>query len=261
MALTEEQEILQRTAREFVQSRSPLSRLRALRDADAADGFSRELWAEMARLGWLGIVVPEQYGGAGLGWTELMVVLEELGRGLVPEPMMGTVLLGATTLLLGGSEAQRSAHLPAVVAGEQCLALAYQEPASRYAHQHVETRAERSGGGWTLGGQKVHVLDGQCADWFIVSARTAGAPRDAAGVSLFLVPRDARGLGIERQQREIRRRDLRRQHRAYRLGVVARGQQCRSRRVDTGRNTSRQVDFVRSLQTRTVSVRGQRPRE
>ena len=201
MALTEEQEILQRTAREFVQSRSPLSRLRALRDADTADGFSRELWAEMARLGWLGIVVPEQYGGAGLGWTDLMVVLEELGRGLVPEPMMGTVLLGATTLLLGGSEAQRSAHLPAVVAGEQCLALAYQEPASRYAHEHVETRAERSGGGWTLGGQKVHVLDGQCADWFIVSARTAGAPRDAAGVSLFLVPRDARGLGIERQHR------------------------------------------------------------
>ena len=201
MALTEEQEALQRTAREFVQSRSPLSRLRAVRDADTADGFSRELWAEMARLGWLGIVVPEQYGGAGLGWTELMVVLEELGRGLVPEPMMGTVLLGATTLLLGGSEAQRSAHLPAVVAGEQCLALAYQEPASRYAHQHVETRAERSGGGWMLGGQKVHVLDGQCADWFIVSARTAGAPRDAAGVSLFLVPRDARGLGIERQHR------------------------------------------------------------
>jgi acyl-CoA dehydrogenase len=201
MALTEEQEILQRTAREFVQSRSPLSRLRALRDADTADGFSRELWAEMARLGWLGIVVPEQYGGAGLGWTDLMVVLEELGRGLVPEPMMGTVLLGATTLLLGGSEAQRSAHLPAVVAGEQCLALAYQEPASRYAHERVETRAERSGGGWTLGGQKVHVLDGQCADWFIVSARTAGAPRDAAGVSLFLVPRDARGLGIERQHR------------------------------------------------------------
>jgi alkylation response protein AidB-like acyl-CoA dehydrogenase len=201
MALTEEQEILQRTAREFVQSRSPLSRLRALRDADTADGFSRELWTEMARLGWLGIVVPEQYGGAGLGWTDLMVVLEELGRGLVPEPMMGTVLLGATTLLLGGSEAQRSAHLPAVVAGEECLALAYQEPASRYAHQHVETRAERSGGGWTLGGQKVHVLDGQCADWFIVSARTAGAPRDAAGVSLFLVPRDARGLGIERQHR------------------------------------------------------------
>ena len=180
-----------------MQRRSPLSRLRALRDADAADGFSRELWDEMARLGWLGIVVPEQYGGAGLGWTDLMVVLEELGRGLVPEPMMGTVLLGATTLLLGGSEAQRSAHLPAVVAGEQCLALAYQEPASRYAHQHVETRAERSGDGWTLGGQKVHVLDGQCADWFIVSARTAA--RATRQVSRFSWCRGMPALGIERQ--------------------------------------------------------------
>jgi alkylation response protein AidB-like acyl-CoA dehydrogenase len=201
LALTEEQEILQRTAREFVQNRSPLSRLRTLRDAETGEGFSRELWTEMARLGWLGIVVPEQYGGAGLGWTDLMVVLEELGRGLVPEPMVGTVLLGATALLLGGSEAQKKAHLPAVVAGERCLALAYQEPASRYAHHHVETRAERSGDGWTLGGRKVHVLDGQCADWFVVSARTAGAPRDAAGVTLFLVPRDAPGLEVERQHR------------------------------------------------------------
>jgi alkylation response protein AidB-like acyl-CoA dehydrogenase len=201
MALSEEQEFLQRTAREFVQSRSPLSRLRALRDAESGEGFSRELWAEMARLGWLGIVVPEQYGGAGLGWTDLMVVLEELGRGLMPEPVIGTVLLGATALLLGGSEAQKAAHLPAVVAGERCLALAYQEPATRYAHHHVEARAERSGSGWALGGEKAHVLDGQCADWLIVAARTAGAPRDAAGVTLFLVPRDARGLEIERQHR------------------------------------------------------------
>jgi acyl-CoA dehydrogenase len=201
LALTEEQEILQRTVREFVQSRSPLTRVRALRDAGSGDGFSRELWAEMARLGWLGIVVPERYGGAGLGWTDLMVVLEELGRGLVPEPMVGTVLLGATTLLLGGSEAQRAAHLPAIVAGNEYVALAYQEPASRYTLHHVETRAERAGSGWTLRGEKAHVIDGHSADWFVVSARSAGAPRDEAGITLFLVPRAARGLRVERQQR------------------------------------------------------------
>jgi len=107
------------------------------------------------------------------------------------------VLLGATALLLGGSEAQKAGHLPAVVAGERHLALAYQEPASRYAHHHVETRAERAGSDWTLRGEKAHVLDGQCADWLIVSARTAGGARDAAGVTLFLVPRDARGLAVE----------------------------------------------------------------
>jgi alkylation response protein AidB-like acyl-CoA dehydrogenase len=201
LALTEEQEILRRTAREFVQGKSSWKRLRALRDDPASEGFSRELWREMARLGWLGIVVPEAYGGAGLGWSELMVVVEELGRGLLPEPVTGTVLLGTTALLLGGSEAQRRAHLPAVVAGERLLAVAYQEPASRYAHHHVETRGEPAGDGWRLAGNKAHVLDGHAADWFVISARTAGAPGDEDGVTLFLVPRDARGLVVERQRR------------------------------------------------------------
>src|SRR5262245_57531583 len=109
---TEEQEILAHTAREFVSGRSPLARVRSLRDDSV--GFSRELWAAMAELGWLGIVVPEQYGGAGLGWSELIVVMEECGRGLVPEPLVGSVLLGTTALVLGGSEAQKTAHLPAL---------------------------------------------------------------------------------------------------------------------------------------------------
>jgi acyl-CoA dehydrogenase len=201
LALTEEQEILQRTAREFVQGKSSFKRIRALRDDPTGQGFSPDLWREMAQLGWLGIVVPEEYGGAGLGWTELMVVVEELGRGLMPEPMIGTVLLGSTALLLGGTAAQRQAHLPAVVAGERRLALAYQESGGRYDHEHVETRAERAGDGWRLSGSKIQVLDGQVADWFIVSARTASGPRDAAGVTLFLVAREAKGLVVERQHR------------------------------------------------------------
>jgi alkylation response protein AidB-like acyl-CoA dehydrogenase len=201
LALTEEQEILQRTAREFVQGKSSLKRIRALRDDPTGAGFSPELWTDMARLGWLGIVMPEEYGGAGLGWTDLMVVLEELGRGLVPEPVVGTLLLGTTTLLLGGSDAQRRTHLPAVVAGERRLAVAYQEPGGRYAHHRVETRAERGRGGWTLTGRKLHVLDGNGADWFVVSARTAGGTRDETGVSLFLIPRGARGIAVEAQRR------------------------------------------------------------
>src|SRR5262249_2809490 len=201
LALIEEQEILQRTAREFVQGKSSFKRIRPLRDEADGEGFSRELWAEMGRLGWLGIVVPEAYGGAGLGWVDLMVVLEELGRGLIPEPIVGTLLLGTTALLLGGSEAQKQAHLPAVVAGERLLAVAYQEPASRYALHHVETRAERAGNGWTLSGRKVHVPDGQAADWSVVPARTAGGADDERGVTLFLVRHDAPGLHLERQRR------------------------------------------------------------
>jgi len=99
LVLNEEQELLARTAREFVSGRSSLRRIRQLRDNNDADGFSRDLWREMAALGWLGIVIPEEYGGAGLGYLDQMVVIEEMGRGLMPEPFLSTVLLGATALL------------------------------------------------------------------------------------------------------------------------------------------------------------------
>jgi alkylation response protein AidB-like acyl-CoA dehydrogenase len=203
LVLSEEQEILRRTAREFVSVRSSLKRVRALRDDRAGEGFDAALWAEMAGLGWLGIVVPEEYGGLGLGFTEQMVVLEELGRGLVPEPIVGTVLLGAMTVLLGGDEAQKQAILPAVAAGERFLALAYQEPGSRYDATRVATRAERAGSGWRLTGDKLGVLDGQAAEHFIVSARTDGQDDDAAdgGITLFVVRRDAPGVTVEPQHR------------------------------------------------------------
>ena len=196
LVLSEEQDILQRTARELLAGRSPLKRVRDLRDGDDPDGFSRPLWREMAQLGWLGIVLPEAYGGSGLGHTDLMVVLEEMGRVLAPEPVLSTVLLGAGCLLLGGSEAQRVAHLPAVAAGERLLALAHQEAGSRYDAARVTTTAERTGAGYRLRGEKTHVLDGHVADWLVVSARAAGG-----GLSLFLVPRGATGLGVVRQSR------------------------------------------------------------
>jgi alkylation response protein AidB-like acyl-CoA dehydrogenase len=200
LVLSEEQQLLQHTTREFVAGRSSLKRIRELRD-QAGDGFSRDLWREMADLGWAGIILPEQYGGAGLGYVDLMVVMEELGRGLMPEPMLSAVLLAANTLLLGGSDAQKVAHLPKVAAGEELLALAQQEPRSRYELAHVETRAERTGDGWRLTGEKIQVLDGAAADHLVVSARTTGGARDASGVTLFLVPRGADGLGAERQHR------------------------------------------------------------
>jgi alkylation response protein AidB-like acyl-CoA dehydrogenase len=195
--LTEEQEILQRTTREFVAGRSSFKRIRELRDA--GESFSRALWQEMAELGWVGLLLPEAHGGAGLGYTDLMVVMEELGRGLMPEPVLPTILLGANAILLGGSAAQQEAHLPAVARGQRLLALAYQEPRSRYDATHVETRAERSGGGWTLTGEKTHVLGGDAADWLVVSARTAGGSRDVDGIGLFLVARDTPGVVVERQ--------------------------------------------------------------
>ncbi len=204
LVLSEEQELLARTAREFVAGRSSLKRIRRLRDAADPDGFSRELWREMGALGWLGIVIPEDHGGAGLGYMDLMPVMEELGRGLMPEPMLSTVLLGGNTILLAGSDAQKREHLPAVAAGERLLALAYQEPRSRYDAHHVETKATKAGSGFVLAGEKSQVLDGHVADWLIVSARTSGAASaasDANGITLFLVRPDTPGVTIERQQR------------------------------------------------------------
>ena len=196
---TEEQEILAHTAREFVTGRSPLKRVRELREDET--GFSRELWAAMAELGWLGIVVPEQYGGAGLGWTDLAVVMEEAGRGLLPEPLVGSMLLATTAVLLAGSDAQKQAHLPPLVGGERVAALAYQETGSRYDPAHVTTRAERAGSGFAITGEKIQVLDAHVADWLVVSARTAGDVRDPDGVTLFLVPASVPGVVVERQWR------------------------------------------------------------
>jgi alkylation response protein AidB-like acyl-CoA dehydrogenase len=201
LVLTEDQELLAKTAADFVAERSPVSRFRALRDADDPLGFSRELWKEMAELGWLGIPYPESLGGAGMGLAELAVVLEALGRNLAPEPFLSSVLLAGQALLLGGDEAQQGRWLAPLVAGEALLALAQQEERSRYDLNRVATRAEPEGDGWRLDGQKIQVLDGTAADALLVVARSAGAEDDPTGIDLFLVEKDAPGLGVERQHR------------------------------------------------------------
>ena len=201
LVLTEDQELLAKTAADFVSERSPVARLRALRDSGDPDGFSRELWKEMAELGWVGIPFPESLGGAEMGLGELAVVLEALGRTLAPEPFLSTVLLGGPLLLRGGSDALQQRWVSALIRGEALLALAQQEPRSRYDLRFVSTRAERSGSGWRLSGEKIQVIDGVSADAFIVVARSAGAERDPDGITLFLVEKDAAGLRLGRQHR------------------------------------------------------------
>jgi alkylation response protein AidB-like acyl-CoA dehydrogenase len=201
LVLSEDQELLAKTAADFVSERSPVSRMRELRDTRDPDGFSRPLWKEMAELGWVGIPIPEAYGGAEMGLAELAVVLEALGRNLAPEPFLSTVLLGAHALLLGGTDAQKAEWLPGVASGDKLLALAQQEAKSRFDLNRVATRAERDGDAFVLTGEKIAVLDGASADAVVVVARSAGALTDEAGISLFLVPAGSAGLRVERQWR------------------------------------------------------------
>ncbi|HKA91366.1 MAG TPA: acyl-CoA dehydrogenase family protein [Haliangiales bacterium] len=186
LVLDEDQKLLADAARDFVATRSSLKRVRALRDDDI--GFSRELWREMARLGWPGLPFPEELGGAGLGWRYLMVVLEELGAGLAPEPLVSTVLLGGSAFLYGDPDLRRE-HLPRIAAGDELVAVAYQEAGTRYALDRATTRFAAG----TIVGEKVQVMGGSSADWLIVSAHGPG------GVGLYVV--DATRVRRTRQHR------------------------------------------------------------
>ncbi len=193
LVLTEEQELLRETAREFIQEKAPIAQLRRLRDEKDATGFSRELWGEMAGLGWAGIPFDEEYGGAELGLQELGIVLEECGRTLVATPLVSTVLLGGSALALGGNEAQRKDVLTAVSAGERILALAAQE-GPRHAPYQVATRAEATRDGFRIHGRKTFVLDGHVADQLVLVTRTSADPGQREGLTLLLVDAAARGV-------------------------------------------------------------------
>jgi alkylation response protein AidB-like acyl-CoA dehydrogenase len=189
LLLNDEQTMLSKTAFEFIRERAPAARLRSFRDSGDELGLSRELWTEMAELGWLGLQIPEEYDGLGLGFFDLCVVLEQTGRELMPEPFISTLLLGAQALLLGGTSIQKREILPGISAGETILALGYEEGES-------PVRFVREGDHFVLSGEKLQVLDAHIADHLIVSARD-----DDGATSLLLVEPSAEGLGLTRQFR------------------------------------------------------------
>ncbi len=197
MILNEEQQMLQKTAREFLADNAPVSQLRELRDNHDETGFSRSLWKQTAQLGWAGIALPEQYGGSDLGYAELGVVFEECGRTLFASPLLSTVVLGAEAILAAGSDEQKAEHLPGVSSGDRILALAFQE-AGRFAPHRVATRAEATPDGYRLNGEKLFVLDGHVADQLIVVARSSGADHDREGLSLFIVDPSSQGVEVIR---------------------------------------------------------------
>ena len=192
---SQEQELLRQTARTFLEKECPSTFVRRMMDDPA--GTTDELWAKLAELGWLGLIYPETSGGTGLGLVDLTVVLEEMGRVVMPGPFFSTVLLGGLAVALMGSAAQRDAWLPRIVDGRTRATLALLEDNPRWAPEGVQLAAKPAKrGGFALSGTKLFVPDGHEADLIVVAARTARATKsDAAhGVSLFLVPADAPGV-------------------------------------------------------------------
>lgn len=190
--LTEEQQMIVDQAAKFVANESPVERFRKLRDTER--GWEPEMWAKMAEQGWLAIALPEEQGGFGGSFVDLAIILEQLGRGLVPEPFIASVVLAGGLLSEHGSEAQREAFLTPMIEGRTSLAFAYAEKQSRYELSDCRTRAEKKGKGWRITGEKVWVLNGHAADQILVVARTGGEQFDEAGLSLFVVDGEAAGL-------------------------------------------------------------------
>ncbi len=183
--LNEEQRLLKDAARDFIRDQAPVARLRKLRD-EKKNGRDPALWREMAAMGWAGILVPEEYGGAGLGYVGLGVVLEEAGRTLAASPLHSSALVGASALMLAGSDAQKEEWLPKIASGETAATLAVDEGA-HHAPGRTRLKARKAAAGCQLSGEKRFVADGHIADLFIV----AGAD------GLFLVKSDAVGLSVD----------------------------------------------------------------
>src|SRR5215472_15847042 len=189
-----DQEMLRATARKFLENECSSEFVRTRMAEDA--GFTPEFWTKLAEQGWLGLVYPEQYGGAGLGFVDLTVLMEEMGRAVMPGPFFST-LLGGLVILETGSDAQKKEWLAKISEGQARVTLAWTEPNARWDAAGVTTTAKASGSGFTLSGTKLFVPDAHVAQALVVVARTRESGKPEDGISLLLVPAGAKGLSVK----------------------------------------------------------------
>jgi alkylation response protein AidB-like acyl-CoA dehydrogenase len=191
--LNEEQKILRETARDFLKNECSKELVRQMDESDA--GYSSELWRKMADLGWMGLILPEEYGGSGWTFLDLVVLLEEMGYNICPGPFFSTVILGALPVLAAGSEEQKQRLLPRIAAGETIMTMALAEPGARYDAASIGAVAVADADGYLLNGTKLFVLDANVSDYILCAARTGEGPEPEEGISLLLV--DAGSPGVE----------------------------------------------------------------
>jgi alkylation response protein AidB-like acyl-CoA dehydrogenase len=189
---SEQQDLLRASARQFLERECPPDVVRRL--SDDPQGYSADLWQKMAELGWMGLILPETYGGSGLSFVELTILMEEMGRVLLPAPFFSSVALGALTLLETGSDEQRQQMLPRLARGEAKVCVALLEADGRYDPRGISMRASIRGNRATLNGTKLFVADAQVSNYVICVARTRGGRSPESGLSLFMLDMMSPGI-------------------------------------------------------------------
>lgn len=190
LGLNETQQMLKNSAREFLQAECPDTYVRAMEEDER--GYTPEMWQKIAEQGWLGLIFPEEYGGVGLTYLDLSVLLEEMGRALLPGPFFSTIVMGGMAIMDAGADQQKRQLLPQICEGQHIVTLALTEPSARWDAAGIQTAAaQNADGSWTLNGAKLFVPNAHVADTYIVAARTGDAERD---ITLFFVPSDADGV-------------------------------------------------------------------
>lgn len=194
ISLSEEQRLLGDAASQFIARRYSFEARRAI--LQSAQGFSRDIWREFADLGWLGLSIPEEFGGLGASAVETGIVMEVFGRALVVEPYLAAAVISATLIAELGSQEQKSELLPPIAEGKAVFAFAHAEPQARFALEDIATMVTRTGDGWRISGRKHVVLGAPWADKLLVAARISGNQRDRSGIGVFVVPAASDGLTI-----------------------------------------------------------------
>jgi alkylation response protein AidB-like acyl-CoA dehydrogenase len=192
LGLSEEQEMLKTSARDFLQKECPKQLVKQLDESDA--GYSPELWRKMAELGWMGLIFPEKYGGSGGSFLDLTVLLEEMGYNILPGPFFSTVVLCGLTILAAGTEEQKRELLPKIATGEMTLALALTEPGAGYDAASIKAKATAHNDDYIINGTKLFVLDANVADFILCVARTKETKKPEDGLTVFVVPANSPGI-------------------------------------------------------------------
>jgi len=192
---SQEQELLRATARKFLENECTSGFVRARMEEPA--GVTDEFWAKLAEQGWLGLIYPEEHGGSALGFVDLTVLMEEMGRVVMPGPFLSTVLLGGLAIREAGSAAQKKEWLTRIASGKAKTALAWTEPSARWDAAGVTCAARETKDGFVLNGTKLFVLDAHLADVLVVVARTSEGRTPEEGTSLLLVPKGTRGVDVK----------------------------------------------------------------